>query len=137
MQPNVRDPCTVWMRRRGRRRPRSRRTLVPLTCVPPGATVNVQQPLHHEPSDAMDDVTRALLILQRSPYTAVRQRNRSGRAVCFSTPSPAKFSSSYGPGLDEQRVTDVLDPKLFQFVRRDVCKIRPARADFEKWMKAV
>lgn len=40
-------------------------------------------------------------------------------------------------GLDEQKVTDVLDPKLFQFVRRDVCKIRPARADFEKWMKAV
>lgn len=44
--------------------------LVRLTCVPPGATVNVQQPLHHEPSDAMDDGTRALLILQRSPYTA-------------------------------------------------------------------
>lgn len=40
-------------------------------------------------------------------------------------------------GLDEQKVTDVLDPKLFQFVGRDVCKIRPARADCEKWMKAV
>ena len=112
--------------------------LVRLTCVPPGATVNVQQPLHHEPSDAMDDGTRALLILQRSPYTAGASAEQEWPCRVLFDASAREVQVIVRPEAStEQKVTDVLDPKLFQFVGRDVCKIRPARADYEKWMKAV